>query len=129
MIEVHRKIDYFLHMKNITRHIFLTLLVSCYAFVVSAEQHCISDGLPDYGKSRHLAATSKQANSSGSRLFLKQGKNISSIPRIDVPVVAVVLDIKLWHNQSSRLVRHPLNIFRPAAYFYILYLPRGPTIA
>ena len=129
MIEVHRKKDYFLNMKNSARYIFFTLLISCYAFVVIAEQHCISDGLPDYGKVRHLATTSKQAHSSGSRFILKQGKNISSTPRIDVPTVAVLLDTKLWHNQSFHLVLLPLNIFRPTPYFYILYLPRGPTIA
>jgi hypothetical protein len=129
MIEVHSKKAYLFNMKNITRNIFLVLLVACYAFVVSAEQRCISDGLHDYGKSRHLAATSKQAHSSGSRYLLKQGKNISSIPKIDVPTVAVLLDNKLWHNQTSQLVRFPLTIFFPPTFFSILYLPRGPTIA
>jgi hypothetical protein len=129
MIEVHRKKDYFLNMKNIARHIFFTLLISCYAFIVSAEQHCISDRIPDYGKARHLAATSKQVHSAGSRFILKQGKNISSTPRIDMPTVAVLLDTKLRHNQSFHLVLLPLNIFRSTSYFYIPSLPRGPTIA
>jgi len=129
MIEVHRKKECFLNMKNSARHIFFTLLISCYAFVVSDEQHCISDGLPDYGKARHLATTSKQAHYSGSRFILKQGKNISFAPRIDVPAAGVLLDTKLWHSQSFQIVLLPLNIFLPTPYFFILYLPRGPTIA
>jgi hypothetical protein len=129
MIEVHNKKDYLLNMKNIVRPIFFTLLIASYAFVVSAEQYCISDGLPDYGKARHLAATSKQAHSSGSRFILKQGKSISSTPRIDVPTVAILLDTKLLYNHSFRLVQIPLNIFFSPISFSILYLPRGPTIA
>jgi hypothetical protein len=116
-------------MKQSIKHILLTFLISCYVFIVSAEYLCISEGLPDSGKTLHLAAIPKQTYPSGSRFLLKQGKNISSTPRIDLLAVADLSVTELWNNQFAELVRFSLNIFRPTAYFYILYPPREPTTA
>ncbi len=128
-IAVLSKIRYLSIMKNIDRYIFLTLLVSCYVFIISADRYCIPDGHLRSGKAHHLTTSIKQTHPCRSRLLLIQGRTVSTSTRINVLALVDVLNIQLCHKQFSQLIQFSFSEFYPTRSYYILYLPRGPTAA